>query len=250
LLQSAQFIGFSIRFQLKCILLNLQDILYYLRPKMNNPYLIFDFDGTLVDSFSTVIEKFNLMADKFSFRKVEESEVASLRDFSSKELIRFLQIPLYKIPSVIFEARRQMRASMQILSSFDGLPEALQLFHDKGFTLGVLTSNSSENVTEWLRRNNMEHLFHFIHVESSYFGKKQVLLKILKSYGIDKSQAYYVGDETRDIEAAKKCGVASVAVTWGFNSEKTLIQCQPDYIVRQPQEMVAILVSQKKPILK
>lgn len=211
----------------------------------NSPYLIFDFDGTLVDSFRTVIEKFNLLADKFSFRKVDDLEIDGLRDLTSKELIKFLQIPLYKIPSVIFEARRQMRGEMQILSSFIDLPEVLQQLHDNEFSLGVLTSNSSENVTEWLQRNNMAHLFDFIHVESNFFGKKQVLRKILKFYKMDKSQTFYIGDETRDIEAAKKCGVCSVAVTWGFNSEKTILHEQPDYIARHPGDILAIFKSDK-----
>lgn len=188
----------------------------------NNPYLIFDFDGTLVDSFRTVMEKFNLLADEFNFRKINGDKIDGLRDLTSRELIQYLKIPIYKIPSVLRSARKHMRSEMQALLPFTNLPAILQELHDMKIPLGILTSNSAENVTRWLERNKMEHLFNFIHIESSYFGKNRILRKILKKYKIDKSQTFYIGDETRDVEAAKECGIYSIAVTWGFNSEKIL----------------------------
>lgn len=207
----------------------------------DNPYLIFDFDGTLVDSFRIVIEKFNLLADEFNFRKISHDEINALRDLTSKALIKYLKIPIYKIPSVLRSARKYMHSEMQTLLPFKNLPEMLQALHSMKIPLGILTSNSSENVTKWLERNKMQHLFDFIHVEDSYFGKKRILRKILKTYKIDKSQVFYIGDETRDVEAAKKCGVYSVAVTWGFNSEKILSQHQPYYIARKPEDILTIL---------
>jgi phosphoglycolate phosphatase len=205
-----------------------------------NPYLIFDFDGTLVDSFRTVIEKFNLLADEFKFRKINSDEIDDLRNLTSRELIKYFEIPIYKIPIVLRCARKHMYSEMQTLPPFTNLPGVLQEVHDMKIPLGILTSNSSENVTRWLERNKMEHLFNFIHVESNYFGKKRILRKILKTYKIDKSQAFYIGDETRDVEAAKECDVYSVAVTWGFNSEKILTQHQPHYIVRKPEDILMI----------
>ena len=207
----------------------------------NGPYLIFDFDGTLVDSFRTAIEKLNLLADEFKFRKISSDEINGLRDLTSRELVKYLEIPLYKIPRVLRHARKHMYNEMQTLSPFTNLPEILQKLHDMKIPLGILTSNSSKNVTRWLERNRMECFFNFVHIESSYFGKKRILRKILKTYKMDKSQTFYIGDETRDIEAAKESGICSVAVTWGFNSEKILTQYQPHYIVRRPEDILAIL---------
>ena len=204
------------------------------------PYLLFDFDGTLVDSFHVLMEKFDLLADEFNFRKISRDEINALRDLTSKELITFLQIPLYKIPSVLLSARNHMRSEMQRLPPFANLPKMLQVLHDRNIPMGILTSNSAENVSAWLERNNMQHLFNFIHIESSFFGKKNILKKILKSYRIDKSQAFYIGDETRDIEAAKGCDISSIAVTWGFNSEKILALHEPHYIVRKPEDILMI----------
>ncbi len=202
--------------------------------------LIFDFDGTIVDSFQAVIEKFNLFAEKFHFRKIDISEINSLKNLNSRELINYFQIPMHKVPKLIVEARKSLREEMPSLVPFAHLPETLQTLHDAGFSLGIVTSNALENVSQWLQCHGMQHLFQFIQIESSFFGKNHVLKKILRMYNIDNTQAFYIGDETRDIEAAKQCGIYSVAVTWGFNSEKILLQSQPHYVARKPEDILAI----------
>ncbi|CAN5246119.1 HAD family hydrolase [soil metagenome] len=203
-------------------------------------HLIFDFDGTIVDSFPTVIETFNILADKYNFQKIPLDEVAVLRDLSSRQLINHLKIPMYKIPWVLYQARKQMYDEMPRLASFANLPEVLQKLYNANFSLGILTSNSLENVSTWLDMNGMTHLFRFIDAKSTYFGKSRLIKKTLKRYAINKTKTFYIGDETRDIDAAKQNGIYSIAVTWGFNSEKILSQHNPHYIARQPADILKI----------
>lgn len=203
-------------------------------------HFIFDFDGTLVDSFHMVIEKFNLLADEVGFRKVDEQAINSLKDLTSREFIQYLEIPMYKIPGIILEVRKHLRSEIRTLPTFQGMPEVLHALNNQGISLGILTSNAMENVSVWLQHHHLQHLFSFIYAESSFLGKKIVLRKIMKSYHINKAQAFYIGDETRDIEAAKGCGAQAVAVTWGFNSEKILSQHQPHYMARKPEDILAI----------
>ena len=203
-------------------------------------HLIFDFDGTLVDSFSKAMEKFNLLAQQFNFRSLDINEIHRLRELTSKQLIKHLKIPLYKLPQVIRRARQYMHDEMLNLNPFFHIPEVLHKLHAAGFTLGILTSNSAENVEIWLKSHDIYQLFTFIHIESNFFGKKHILRRILKNYEIDKSKAYYIGDETRDVEAAKKSGIYSIAVTWGFNAEKTLLQYEPHFIARRPEDILDV----------
>lgn len=204
-------------------------------------YLIFDFDGTLVDSFHKAIEKLNILADEFGFQKVHPNDIANLRELSSSAFIKHLKIPTYKIPQVIFRARKEMNNEMSKLTPFSNLPEVLQELSNANVSLGILTSNSKENVSTWLKINKMEHFFNFIHTESTLFGKGAIIKKIIKKYEINKKHAFYIGDETRDIEAAQKNNIYSIAVTWGFNSEKTLLQHEPHYIARKPEDLLRIL---------
>lgn len=203
-------------------------------------YLIFDFDGTLVDSFPNAVEVFNLLAEDYGFRKIKADEIASLKDLNSTEFVKYLKVPIYKIPRVIYRARKEINKKMPELLPFDDIPRVLAGLQEMGFYLGILTSNSRENVEGWLEHNKMRHLFKFIHSESSFFGKGRVLRKICKAYGIDRSKAFYIGDETRDIEAAKQNGMRSIAVTWGFNSEWVLSRCHPEYLARNPEDLLVI----------
>lgn len=207
----------------------------------NKSQLIFDFDGTLVDSFYTVIQKFNLLAVEFNFRYIENVEINHLKTLTSNELIKYLKIPIYKIPSVLIKARALMRDEIARLPAFVNLYETIEQIHGMGIGLGILTSNSSENVAQWLKCNNMQNLFNFIHIEPSYFGKKRILRKIIKNYNMDCSRTFYVGDETRDIDAARAANIHSIAVTWGFNAEKILSQHQPDFIARNPEDILSVL---------
>lgn len=203
-------------------------------------YLIFDFDGTLIDSFQCLVKKFNFLAEEFNFHKINPDELENLRHLTSKEFIKHLEIPVYKIPKILHKARKSLHSEIQILSPFENLPEILQQLYETGHLLGIVTSNSKENVETWLTYHHLRHCFQFIHAESNFFGKKQALKKVLKLYQIQKSQAFYIGDETRDIEAAKQCEIHSVAVTWGFNSEKVLLQYEPDYVVKTPEAIIAL----------
>ncbi|MFA5959932.1 MAG: HAD hydrolase-like protein [Tatlockia sp.] len=207
--------------------------------------LLFDFDGTLADSFCVAMQKLILLADEFNFHKINPTEIEQLKQLTSRELIKFLKIPLYKLPGVLHQARESIRNEIPTLSIFNDLPEVLTELHHLGCCLGIVTSNSSENVSLWLKRHQIQHLFDFIHAESSYFGKKQILKKIIKSHKMESYHTFYIGDETRDVEAAQKCNINAIAVSWGFNSEETLVRSKPNYVAKTPKDILTILNEHK-----
>ena len=203
-------------------------------------HLIFDFDGTLVDSFYCVIEVFNILADDFNFPKIALDEIDDLKNLTAKELIKYLNIPFYKVPAVLYKAKKYMRKEMHHLKPFSGIPQALHDLYDSGFHLGIVTSNSEQNVTSWLNDHEISQYFKFIHSAPNYFGKEQTLKKIMKTNKLGEKEVCYIGDETRDIDAAKQCGISSIAVTWGFNSEKIITEHHPHYLVRKPEDILKI----------
>ncbi|EHL32157.1 HAD hydrolase-like protein [Legionella drancourtii] len=203
--------------------------------------LIFDFDGTLVDSFCVAVQKLNILADEFNFRKINPTEIDKLKSLTSRALIKYLKIPLYKLPGILSKARGYVRDDIPALSTFIDIPEVLTELHHLDCCLGILTSNSSENVALWLERYKIRHLFDFIYEESNYFGKKQILKKIMKSHKMNSSHTFYIGDETRDVDAAQKCDINSIAVSWGFNSEEILVLSKPNYIAKTPKDILTII---------
>ena len=204
-------------------------------------HVLFDFDGTLVDSFECVMNHTIYLADVFNFKKISKDEVAELRDLSTKELVKFLKIPIYRIPALIRHMRAYVHQEILHLKPIEHIHSVVETLFNAGVDLGILTSNSIENVTMWLDAQNMRHFFDFVHIESNYLSKKYLIKKTLKTHKIDKSQAYYICDETRDIDAAQKNGVRSIAVTWGYNSERALIKYQPSFIAHHPKDILKIV---------
>lgn len=206
-------------------------------------HLIFDFDGTLVDSFNCAIDVFNTLADEFKFRKVLSHEVYELKNLSSRQLMKHLKISMYKIPAVLYKAKHCMHSEMHKLKPFPGISQVVKELSEAGLSLGIVTSNSEQNVVSWLERHEILGYFDFIISAPSYFGKGKTLKKILKANKLDQKKVFYIGDETRDIDAAKQCGISAVAVTWGFNSEAVIAQHEPHYLVRTPADILTIFQS-------
>ena len=84
-------------------------------------------------------------------------------------------------------------------------------------------------------------MFSFVCSVRSLFGKGRAINNVLRSQNIKPEEAIYVGDEARDIEAAKKNKVKIIAVSWGFSSRKILEEYVPDLLINDPEELIGAL---------
>ena len=81
-------------------------------------------------------------------------------------------------------------------------------------------------------------MFDFIYSGTILFGKSKAINKFLKQENIKPEAVIYVGDEIRDIEAARRSEIKVIAVSWGFNSEQVLAELHPDYLIQNPAELI------------
>lgn len=204
------------------------------------PVAIFDFDGTLCDSFALFVETLNELAHVYRFRSVSPDEVAPLRELSTREIMRKLDIAMWKLPWIVRSARRRMRTRLAELPAFPGIRDALQELGRRGVRCGILTSNSEGLVREFIARESLP--IHFIHAGSSLFGKPRALRRLLRAQAAVPGESWMIGDEIRDVEAARANGVRSVAVSWGYHSEAALARARPDRLLRSPGELVGAIV--------
>jgi phosphoglycolate phosphatase-like HAD superfamily hydrolase len=121
------------------------------------------------------------------------------------------------------------------------MKEALLELKQQGHQLGIVTSNSVENVAAFLEAQEMQGVFDFIGSGLTLFGKGKIIQRIIKQHGLDPATVIYVGDETRDIEAARKIQVRAIAVSWGFNSSQVLAEQNPDFLIHCPSELVNVV---------
>ncbi len=202
--------------------------------------LVFDFDGTIADTFWQGLEILNKMAPEFGFRPLTEADLPKARDMTTRQLMRFLGIPSRKLPTIGRRGVKELRARIGEVQPLSGMPEVLRALHARGLRLGIVTSNSEENVGIFLRNHDLE-IFDFVRSSSRLLGKAREIRQAMKQQGFGVAETLYVGDETRDIEACKRAGLHCVAVTWGYNSGKVLGAQSPHAMVDRPEELLELI---------
>ena len=117
------------------------------------------------------------------------------------------------------------------------MPEALRELAGLSVIRWVsVTSNTEVNVQIFLRSHGLE-LFDFIRCSSKLLGKARMIRSVIRKQHVRAAEILFVGDETRDIEACQKVGVRIAAVTWGYNSRRSLVAMKPDFIFEDPKEL-------------
>ncbi len=150
-------------------------------------------------------------------------------------------MPLWKVPFVAARFRSLMTRQIEQIVPFPGVVDLLARLAQTGSTLAVVTSNSCTNVRRVLGKKSMG-LLAACEGGVSLWGKRAKLRKLLRRTGIHPAQAIFIGDEIRDIEAARHAGIASGAVGWGFTEMDALKAHSPDMLFGSVGEMRSALV--------
>ncbi|MBN1409506.1 MAG: HAD-IA family hydrolase [Spirochaetales bacterium] len=206
-------------------------------------YLLFDFDGTLVDTAGKALTIYNRICGRYGLKKIEDSEIESIKKLSAGQLVKYLKIGALKLPFLIFELKFKLAREMKDIPLIkDSIREVLEDIKNRnpGLIVGIVTSNWKKNVKKFLKLNGMD-LFDFIHASGAYEKKHRKINKVMKKYAMDREKTLYIGDEIRDIIAARKSGIKIVAVTWGYNDVEVLKDNNSDFIIKEPEELVGIV---------
>lgn len=198
--------------------------------------VIFDFDGTLANSLPWVTKVIDKVAERFQFRPIHHSEHKLLRNYDASNLFKHLGLPLWKVPLIGNHVRKLMAEDIQHVPLFDGVGSLLKKLSQNKIHLAVVSSNSFENVRQVLGQELTALINHF-ECGVTIFGKGLKLRKVLHKSRIRSNDAIYIGDEIRDIEAANHIGIASGAVSWGYNSVEALIARHPTELFRSVAEI-------------
>ncbi|MEG4056287.1 MULTISPECIES: HAD-IA family hydrolase [unclassified Microcoleus] len=202
--------------------------------------IIFDFDGTLADTIDILLSITNRLSAELGFKSATKEQIAQLSNLTSWQLLQYSGISIFKFPLLIRMLKAELRSEIPNIQLFPGIKEVLLELKKLGFQLGIITSNSRENVLASLETNGLQDTFTFIY-SGSTFGKHKVINSWLKRENINPKQVVYVGDEIRDIDAARKTGIKVMAVAWGFNSQEVLAAHNPDFLIKRPHELIEIM---------
>ncbi|AZS82104.1 MULTISPECIES: HAD hydrolase-like protein [Achromobacter] len=200
----------------------------------------FDFDGTLADTMPWFNSILNTVADKYGFRKIDLSERENLRHREASEILKYLGIPLWKLPAIMTHVRTLMQDIDPSVHLFEGIPAMLAQLKASGMRLAVVSSNSIENVQRVLGADTAA-LFDDYECGTDLFGKAAKIDRLMRRHDVTPERFLLVGDEMRDIDAARKAGVRVGSVAWGYNHMDALRERKPDELFLTVADLPAIL---------
>lgn len=202
--------------------------------------VIFDMDGTLADSFPWFTSVLNSVADKYRFRRVASDEVETLRGLSSRQILEWLGVPLWKVPFIARHMRTLKTQRLSDVALFAGVDHMLATLAARGIVLAIVSSDSEDNVRRTLGPHNAQQISHYA-CASGLFDKPRKFRAVLKRSAIPPTRTIAIGDETRDAEAARAVGAAFGAVSWGYASAAALQAHAPDVVFDSIDDIVAKL---------
>ncbi len=204
------------------------------------PVVLFDFDGTLADSLPTSFDTFNRVAGRFGLEPMTREQAVALRQLDSRAIMKRLG-GLIRSSRIMRAAKADFARHIHEVSPFPGVHDTVRQLRQAGCTLGILSSNEQQTIMAFLEQHRMVEHFRVIETGSPLFGKAPRLRRIRRQLRVEHSEVLYVGDETRDVQAATKAGIAAAAVLWGANTREALAPFQPRHFLSQPEQLVDLV---------
>lgn len=202
--------------------------------------VIFDFDGTLADSLSFFRGILPELSRKFRFRMPDFEEQEAMRGYPPREVMRALKIPTWKLPFIAMYARKRA-STADAFPLFEGTRSLLLSLLDEGIPVAIVSSNAEVVVRRALGPEISSRISAWS-CGAAMFGKAKHFREVLRSLNVAPTRATGVGDETRDIEAAREVGIRPVCVCWGFAPRDALEAACPDRVFDKACDLQAFLL--------
>jgi phosphoglycolate phosphatase len=206
-------------------------------------YIIFDFDGTIADTYPIV--KHIYETERKKYKAFREFDFSDIRKIGLKKSLKEIKMFPLRLLFVARKLEKKYEVNLKNLSLIKNMDIVIRKLSTK-YKLGILTSNHYGPVSKILREYNLEKYFEFIETKRNLFGKHKAMHKIMKKNDLISDDIIYVGDEDRDFNSMRKIDIKMICVTWGFNSKKYLESLNADLIANKPSDILSILLNYKE----
>lgn len=189
--------------------------------------IIFDWDGTLVDSTGRIVDSMQMAADTVGLPKLSNSDIKHIIGLGLPEAIKLLW------PDIIDDQLQKMRSlyadnfSNHSHVPTDFYPQARRLFEELnvlGYDLAVATGKTRRGLDEMLDRMDVKDIFTITRCADETISKPDPLMlnEILKELNLTSGQALMVGDTSYDLDMAKSIGMDAIGMTYGAHGHEIL----------------------------
>lgn len=219
----------------------------YSTRKTEYKYILFDLDGTVIDSKPGILRCIKHALDNHNIPcpdEILDKMVGPPFRVSMNELLGVHDEKL--IGMLIDEYRKEYEESgLQTSVVYDGVRELLNKLQKDGFVLAVATSKPIRFTSQIIDLLGLDKYFAFVggaSSDNSRESKSDVINHVLSNLGIEnKSEVLMIGDRLYDIVGAKKSGLDSACIMWGYGNRKEFEKYESDYILDTPRDVYDFL---------
>ena len=216
---------------------------------MEKKTIIFDLDGTLLDSLKDIVISVNQVLEKLGYEAHTQEEYKQFIGDGAKKLL------LRALPNGISDqtVQKALELFTDIYSKtihsntkpYKGIYEMLDSLKKNNFSLNLLSNKPHQFTLKYYDIFFKQYEFDFVYGQSEDFPKKpnpKTALHIANSLQIASEDIYFIGDTSTDIKTANNAKMQSIGVVWGMRDESELKSNGANYIVHTPSEILDIVL--------
>jgi phosphoglycolate phosphatase/pyrophosphatase PpaX len=207
--------------------------------------VIFDMDGTMIDSLPLCVEAFRLAAEPIAQRTISEEEIFAAFGPSDEGTIRVI------VPDAVETCMEQFLYHYRRLhpvmcpKPFDGIIDILEELKSRRILIGLVTGKGPRSLAITFEELGFEHYFDAIETGSPlYANKPECLRNILRKFNLAPSETVYIGDSPSDITACREVSIPIYSAVWAKKDDLPKLQSlRPDHIVHSVEDLKTLLFS-------
>ena len=212
-----------------------------------SPTVLFDLDGTLIDSIRLILDSYAHTLDAHGIPALSDAEwLAGVGTPLVKQFERF-DDGAGRMQALIQTYREYNLGNHdRMVTIYPGVREMMAAIRAHGWKTAVVTSKNRAGAERGLRLVGLEEAFDVLVGADDVVNPKpdpEPVHRALELLGRPIENAWFIGDSVHDMHAGKAAGVKTVAALWGPFSREQLEPSAPDYWIGEPQELLAILES-------
>ncbi|SFJ44683.1 pyrophosphatase PpaX [Halobacillus dabanensis] len=204
--------------------------------------ILFDLDGTLIDTNELIIASFTHTIEQYTDRPYTRQEILDFIGPPLKESLA--KINPEKVEEMVETYRKHnIENHNSFVKAYEGVVETIQTLKERGYKLGIVTTKMRNTVQMGLELTNLEGLFETVITLDDVNNAKphpEPIVKALTNLDAQASEALMVGDNTHDIEAGQNAGTKTAGVAWTVKGRKVLDDLNPDYMLGNMRELLEI----------
>lgn len=204
--------------------------------------ILFDLDGTLIDTNELIIASFRHTIDQYGDREYKREEILDFIGPPLKESLSKIN-PDHVEEMIETYRKHNVENHKRFVKAYDGVVDTIQKLKEKGYRLGIVTTKMRHTVNMGLELTNLEGLFETVVTLDDVQHAKphpEPVQTALKALDARADEAMMVGDNTHDIEAGQNAGTKTAGVAWTVKGREVLDRLHPDYMLEHISDLLDV----------